>query len=102
MAGTPLPGDRRRDATDCRRLYDAGSIRLFGVPCPSRAVTPSAEGGRTDRRDQRVTQPRSREAQAPPGIGAAGDGRCDSRSEPVARTQTDLRGIDVVVVEQDA
>ena len=27
----PLVGDRGHDATDCRRLYDAGRIRLFGV-----------------------------------------------------------------------
>ncbi len=31
MAGTLLDDDRGRDATDCRRLYEAGLIRLFGV-----------------------------------------------------------------------
>ena len=27
----PLASDRGHDATDCRRLYDEGRIRLFGV-----------------------------------------------------------------------
>ena len=31
MAGTLLDDDRGHDATDCRRLYEAGLIRLFGV-----------------------------------------------------------------------
>ncbi|MCY4634792.1 MAG: hypothetical protein OXG04_09885 [Acidobacteria bacterium] len=31
MAGTLLDDDRGHDATDCRRLYEAGRIRLFGV-----------------------------------------------------------------------
>ncbi len=31
MAGILLDDDRGRDATDCRRLYEAGLIRLFGV-----------------------------------------------------------------------
>ncbi len=31
MTGTLLEGDRGHDATDCRRLYEAGHIRLFGV-----------------------------------------------------------------------
>ena len=31
MNAFPLCSDRGHDATDCRRLYDAGRIRLFGV-----------------------------------------------------------------------
>ena len=31
MAAILLASDRGRDAADCRRLYDAGRIRLFGV-----------------------------------------------------------------------
>ena len=31
MAAISLAGDRGHDAADCRRLYDAGRIRLFGV-----------------------------------------------------------------------
>ena len=31
MADILLDDDRGRDATDCRRLYEAGRIRLFGV-----------------------------------------------------------------------
>ena len=31
MDSIPLIADRSHDATDCRRLYDAGRIRLFGV-----------------------------------------------------------------------
>ncbi len=31
MAAIPLASDRGHDAADCRRLYDAGRIHLFGV-----------------------------------------------------------------------
>ena len=31
MAAIPLASDRRRDAADCRRLYNTGRIRLFAV-----------------------------------------------------------------------
>ena len=37
-----LPSERGRDATDCRRLYEAGRIRLFGVDLDSSHVDTSS------------------------------------------------------------
>ena len=38
MAAAAVSVDRARDATDCRRLYNDGSIRLFGIDLDSGAI----------------------------------------------------------------
>ena len=38
MASTTIVDNRGRDAVDCRRLYDQGRVRLFGVDLDSGAI----------------------------------------------------------------
>ena len=60
-AGMSLPagvsGERGKDATDCRRLYDAGRIRLFGVDLDSGYVDFGDDAGDWPR-DGKCNDPR--------------------------------------------